>query len=244
MTLAMLQFAPDLAHLLRWAEARRLVQGGSQDDLGYALHAVLRAAFDALAPAPFVLLRDSARPARLLAYSPHAPEALRAHAASFAEPDALAALGYASMADKIMPERFAVGCYLGFTLRARPTVRTDRGGARARPRERDAFLAAIEGTAPGDGPDRAAVYQDWLARRLTAGGATVAHLLLDGFRLSRATRRNAARQLKPLTYPEASFSGVLRVDDPARFAALLAHGVGRHCAFGFGMLLLRPASSC
>ncbi|MEQ8964701.1 MAG: type I-E CRISPR-associated protein Cas6/Cse3/CasE [Azospirillaceae bacterium] len=41
--------------------------------------------------------------------------------------------------------------------------------------------------------------------------------------------------------PDAVFEGVLRVDDPAAFAALLARGVGRHRAFGFGMLLLAPA---
>jgi CRISPR system Cascade subunit CasE len=42
--------------------------------------------------------------------------------------------------------------------------------------------------------------------------------------------------------PDATFRGTLRVDDPARFAAAaLARGVGRHRAFGFGMLLLRPA---
>lgn len=238
----MLQFAPDLPRLMRWGETRRLIQGGSQDDLGYTLHALLRACFDALAPAPFALLRDNARPARLLAYTAHAPAALRDHATCFAEPDALTALGFAGMADKAMPERFPPACRLGFALCARPTVRTDRDGARSRTRERDAFLAAIDGTAPGTGPQRATVYRDWLASHLAAGGAAAEHLLLDGYRRSRATRRNAARQLGAVEYPEAQFSGVLRVDDPVRFAALLARGVGRHRGFGFGMLLLRPAT--
>ena len=35
-------------------------------------------------------------------------------------------------------------------------------------------------------------------------------------------------------------SGTLRVTDPAAFAAGLARGIGRHRAFGFGMLLLAP----
>jgi len=34
------------------------------------------------------------------------------------------------------------------------------------------------------------------------------------------------------------------VRDPTGFAALLARGVGRHRAFGFGMLLLRPPAAC
>jgi CRISPR system Cascade subunit CasE len=32
------------------------------------------------------------------------------------------------------------------------------------------------------------------------------------------------------------------VADPAAFAQLLARGVGRHRAFGLGMLLLRPSA--
>jgi CRISPR system Cascade subunit CasE len=39
------------------------------------------------------------------------------------------------------------------------------------------------------------------------------------------------------------FSGLLQVEDAAAFTALLARGIGRHRAFGFGMLLLKPATS-
>ena len=35
--------------------------------------------------------------------------------------------------------------------------------------------------------------------------------------------------------------GTLTVGDPDAFSRLLARGIGRHRAFGFGMLLLRPA---
>ena len=35
-------------------------------------------------------------------------------------------------------------------------------------------------------------------------------------------------------------TGTLTVTDPQAFAALLSGGVGRHAAFGFGMLLLSP----
>ena len=40
--------------------------------------------------------------------------------------------------------------------------------------------------------------------------------------------------------PDVVMQGRLRVSDPQAFAQLLARGVGRHRAFGFGMLLLRP----
>jgi CRISPR system Cascade subunit CasE len=49
------------------------------------------------------------------------------------------------------------------------------------------------------------------------------------------------RPARILERPDAVFEGRLAVADPDAFRARLARGVGRHRAFGFGMLLLRPA---
>jgi CRISPR system Cascade subunit CasE len=239
-TLHMLQFTPDLPRLIRWADGQRLLATRQEDDLGYALHAVLRAAFDNLAPAPFALVRQGSRPTQVLAYSAHTAPVLREQALTFAEPEIVEIIGLAGLADKQMPAQFAPGRRLGFTLRARPTVRTDVDGDRTRTRERDAFLAAIAGTEPLGGPSRGEVYQQWLAKRLRAGGCEPEHLVLEGFRLTTTLRRDRVRKLNPILGPDASFTGIFAITDPDRFAALLAHGVGRHAAFGFGMLLLRP----
>jgi CRISPR system Cascade subunit CasE len=40
--------------------------------------------------------------------------------------------------------------------------------------------------------------------------------------------------------PDVTLRGRLSITDSAAFADLLRRGVGRHKAFGFGMLLLRP----
>lgn len=241
MTLYMLQLAPDLGEFVRWAERERLLHGRDDDDLGYAMHAALHAAFADLAPAPFALIRQPNRPLKLLAYSRHPAAALREQAAAIAEPNVVGLLRLQDLADKLMPEALPSGRRLGFSIRARPTVRTDRGGDRTRVRERDAYLAAIEGTNPGAGPSRGEVYQGWLNQRLADGGARSERLLLDGFRLTTSPRRDQTRRLRGLIGPDASFSGVLTVADPGQFAVMLARGVGRHRAFGFGMLLLRPA---
>ena len=87
MTLYMLQLAPEMPRLIRWAEAQRLLAPHQEDDLGYALHAVLRAAFDGLAPAPFAMVQRGSRPAQVLAYSLHDAIALRAQAMAFADPE-------------------------------------------------------------------------------------------------------------------------------------------------------------
>jgi len=237
----MLKLEPEMARVARWARDRSLLAPRGDDDFGYALHALLAAGFGPLAPKPFVLQQDKARPAVLLAYSPHDAAALRTHLATFAEPDASEALRPERMAAKAMPERFAAGMRLGFTLRARPVVRSDRDGNRRRVREVDAFLAAIADLPTDAGADRGAIYRDWLARHLAAGGAVAERLTVEAFRLSETRRRGRTRALGVLHGPDASFSGVLRIAAPEAFAALLARGVGRHRAFGYGMLLLRPA---
>jgi len=261
MTLHLIQLRPDMPRLMRWAASNGVLPR-DDDDLGYALHAVLNACFQGLSPAPFALLRDSGAAApmaicardtedwrtqgMLLAYSAHDAAALAAQAAAFALPDATVALGLDRLAGKAMPERFAGGRRLGFRVRVRPIVLADRDGDRTRTREVDSFLAAVAGTAPGEGPARADVYRDWLVRHLAEGGAGVEALTLQAFRLSQVHRRTQpdagqARHLRRQLGPDATFSGTLTVRDPECFSALLARGVGRHRAFGFGMLLLRPA---
>lgn len=241
MTQHLIQLRPDMPRLVRWATNQGVLAREGEDDLGYALHALLAATFDSLAPQPFTLLRDARRPATLLAYAAHDAAALRERAASFALPETTDAIGLETLASKAMPERFATGRRLGFSLRVRPTVRTDRDGARDAVREVDAFLAAVTCTSPSGGPERAEVYRNWLLRRLTDGGAAGEELTMVAFRLSPVWRRDAARKLRRSLGPDASFTGTLVVRDPDAFAAMLARGVGRHRAFGFGMLLLRPA---
>jgi len=201
---------------------------------------VLAAVFADLRPQPFALLTHPRRDATLLAYSVHGAPALREQAAACALPEPAAAIGLETLAAKALPERFASGRRLGFSVRVRPTVRTDADGDRTAVRERDAFLVAVTGTPPDGGPDRADVYRNWLSRRLTEGGADVHALSMTAFALSPVYRRNAERRLRPQKGPDATFGGTLTVRDPELFTALLARGVGRHRAFGFGMLLLRP----
>ena len=240
MTLHMVQAQLDMAGVMRWAGLQGLLMARGADDFGYTLHALLAANFGSLAPKPFALVEHPRRPPALLAYAAHDATALRGHAACFAMPDAAAALGVADLMSKPMPARFEIGQRLGFGVRVRPVVRTDRGGDRTRAREVDAFLAAVAGTPPGAGPDRGSVYQAWALRHLEQGGAVVESLELESFQLGRVLRRAHDRSLRPQPGPDARFVGTIRVADPNLFAATLARGIGRHRAFGFGMLLLRP----
>jgi CRISPR system Cascade subunit CasE len=117
-------------------------------------------------------------------------------------------------------------------------LRTDKDGDRQRSREVDAFLVSPEGSARGE------VYTAWLRERMAEGGADIQRAQLNAFRLTRVSRRGKAdekspRALRQQTGPDATFTGFLNVRDPEASPRILARRIGRHRAFGFGMLLLR-----
>jgi CRISPR system Cascade subunit CasE len=239
MNLTMIQLKPDMGRFLRWAESYRLL-GAHDDDLGYALHALLKANFGDIAPKPFAVRRPPDRDAELLAYSSELGESLRERAAAVAEPAATEAIGLNSFACKTMPVTWRAGDRFGFEVRVRPILRTDKDGNRQRNREVDAFLVSPEGSNRGE------VYTAWLRQRMAEGGAELQRAHLKAFRLARVTRRSKAneegsRALRHPMGPDATFTGLLTVRNPEAFAGVLARGIGRHRAFGFGMLLLRSA---
>lgn len=141
-----------------------------------------------------------------------------------------------------MPASWRRGQRLGFDIRVRPVVRLakpvpahvdlhDRPQPERRAgAETDAFLARV--LRAGGAMTREAVYVDWLADRLAPAAR------LDGARLTRFERSRAARS-GVTEGPDATLQGTLEIADPEAFAALLARGIGRHRAYGYGMLLLR-----
>ena len=136
-----------------------------------------------------------------------------------------------------MPASFKPGRELGFDVKIRPVRRGRRSDGTVG--ERDAFLAAAHEDR-NKKLDRKQIYTDWLKQKLHQNGAT---LNIDSARMVSFERKKAVRaagERKTSEGPEAVFHGNLIVDDSERFSVLLARGLGRHCAYGFGMLLLRP----
>lgn len=244
MTLHLLRLDPDQHQAARWFAAEKLNPRRDEED-GYGWHALLSAVFGKdHAPKPFRLLHRRGRPPQLLAYTQDAPAGLEEAARAFADPLALAAAGLAGerLQSRPMPD-FAAGRRLGFTVHLRPTIRVDRDGDRRRSAEIDAFVAAIRAAeaAGASPPPRAEVYAGWARAKLEAGGAAVVDLALDGHERAKVARRGRDRRLLSVNGHSAEAKGVLQVTDPALFAATLARGLGRHRAFGYGMLLLSPA---
>jgi len=245
MSFQLLRLQPDPTVLAPWATRHRLLS--PDGDYGYALHALLSETFGELAPKPFHYLGGRQG---LLAYTSADLEMLRLNA-SLAPPDVARALGLDNLDARAFPSAWQKGQRLGFEVRVRPIVRSKDG------REMDAFLHAVEGAVAagqlagnGSSAQRTAIYADWLAKQFDVDGAAqIAEAHLDSFRLTRVLRKagsgdNGKRQTTNNAGPDVVFKGQLQVGDPPAFNRLLARGIGRHRAFGFGMLLLRPTGSC
>lgn len=235
----LIHLQPDLKRLLPWAQRQGLIPDLGQGDLGYAFHAALRAAFGELAPQPFSFRTGLG----LLAYTTQA-DALRSTAA-MATPEVADMLGLDATPQspglliRPFPTSWKVGQLLSFEVRVRPVVRKDD-------KELDAFLSAAQ-RMPDAVLSREAVYADWLKRQFE-DVADLHEIRMTEFSLSTVVRRAApqaegARPKRSVQGPDAVFTGVLKVRDSAAFAALVARGIGRHRAFGFGMLLLKPAAA-
>jgi CRISPR system Cascade subunit CasE len=252
-----------LPQLGRWAALRnygftiRRRANGQQRDAGFdegrALHHLLAETFGpgVLHPFRHIVAPDGIQ-AQLYAYGQQDATALLEVAHACALPEVSVILDLAQLATKAMPQNWHAGRHLGFELRVRPVSRLLKplecsGAAIPKGAEVDAFLvealrrfptAAAEENMLQAGRSREAVYTDWLAQRLS-GAAT----LRSGVRLTRFQRVRAARKGYSPEGPDAILQGDLTVDNPVRFQQLLTLGIGRHKAYGYGMLLLRPSRS-
>lgn len=254
-TLYLVHLPIDLEKLARWASTRDSAWMQWKDargqeltafDEGRALHHLLGETFGRRAMQPFRLMVSAGnRHGNLYAYSPFDASALKRTARELALPDALAICEPERLATKAMPQDWAEGKRLAFDLRVRPVRRLLKpAGTFKKGAELDAFLVEALRLFPEGPPDeadgqvaRSETYAMWLARRI--GDAA----RLENARLVRFERSRAARQGHASEGPDATMHGELVVQDSAAFAELLASGVGRHTAYGYGMLLLRPPGS-
>jgi len=238
----MIELQLDLPALLRFLASQGLNRSDDDDDLGYGVHAWMAAAFGELAPQPWRLFVGKSRPARVLGYAAHDAAELRQRLLEFADPSVVAVCAEpdTAIASREMPAVWRTGRRLAFEVQCCPVARKARTGV-----EKDLFLVRADHRgAPGLRRD--AVYCEWGREQLERhDAARVDAIRLEGFRLVRQTRKDREsgerRVCRRIVRPQALLRGELTVRDPEAFAALLRRGVGRHRAFGYGMLLLSPA---
>ena len=241
----------DMHRFSRWAGNRGLIRNGSFD-AGYAFHVLLSAMFGKGVLQPFRLFASERRAsAALYAYADVDEAELRSTAGAVAPPDCVEVIDPDRMRSKRMPPHFEQGRRLGFDLRLRPVRRLHRdlanpqsGRSMAKGAEVDAFRLELMRRFPSGWSDSAAaragvtrelIYAAWLGERF---GNAVA---VEECRLVSVSRSRAVRgDRRGPEGPDAILHGTFAVAEEETFAGLLRNGVGRHRAYGYGMLLLRP----
>ena len=200
----------------------------------------------------------------LLGYASAPVETLRTLAQLAAE-ELHSMIDWTGAQSRPMPVRWPKDLRLRFDLRACP-VRRIMKPLTTRPRpslpattlgkgnEVDAFqVAAVRAEDNREPrPSRDGIYIEWLAERFAphperprAVALVPNTVRVEAHRSVRLLRRSRSpsgkRSPQWLTRPDVRFTGLLDVADADAFTTLLASGVGRHCGFGLGMLLLKPA---
>jgi CRISPR system Cascade subunit CasE len=268
--LTMLRVPIDLNALARYADDRswtKRSKAGRESDAGFdegrALHHVLDETFGPGTLRPFRLMaaRDATQ-GSIYAYTMQTEADVRAAVTAAAPPEAGRIIGLDRLDFKAMPTNWTTGRRLGFDVRIRAIVRIKnelpnprqptkpyKAGA-----ELDAFFVEAQRNHPGSRPvfvdgeatssgmlaagrTRESVYRDWLAARF----GEAAQFDPDRTTMQKFHRTRVARAGRSNEGPDAVFHGELTIADPAAFARLLSGGVGRHKAYGYGMLLLRQA---
>ena len=227
----------DVKEFQRWMGVRRF------RDQDHAMHCLLVECFGEMAPKPFrLILPRGGSTGVLYGYGVSTADALNEAAAICADPLQSRILPAHLLDSKAMPKRWQTGKRLGFETRIRPIVRRSRRNGNGPSGECDVFVwEAAKQPKGGMKRSREDVYTEWLSQQFEKiGGASleIGGTKLVSFQRSCAVRSHGTRYSEG---PDALMRRILKISDPTRFLGLLARGVGRHRAYGYGMLLLRPA---
>ena len=236
--LHMVSLPIELKTFRRWSAQRNLAA-----DEGAALHHLLGEMFGKSALQPFrLMVAPGSASATIYAYTQTGRDDLVRTARESAMPDALEVCNPARIAAKEMPSTWAKDRRLAFDVRMRPVRRLHKpaGNFSKRGAEVDVYwLDEIrnpsENAESDVGGGREAAYLRWLSERIGEAAE------IKEARISRLAESPALRNGQTHKGPDVTFHGELVIKNPELFAERLAKGVGRHAAYGYGMLLLRPS---
>jgi len=229
----------DLRQLHYWGASRNLIYNGYLDE-GLALHHLLGECFGRAVLQPFrLMVSHERRQAKVFAYASLDSVALDQIARAVATPDLLDVIDLEKIRSVPRPaSALQDGQRLGFDLRIRPVVRLaktveHKGKHFRKGAEVDAWLHHVFS---GGTTDRESLYLDWLGVRLSG----VVKLERQALKMMKFCRSKIVRSRQMTEGPEVVIHGTLSVCDPEAFFGKLKQGIGRHKAYGYGMILLRP----
>ena len=235
-----------MRELGRWAAGRNRLWARTGLDAGRALHHLLGETFRPGALQPFRLfVPDRQVRGNLYAYTSVSEAALRSDFAACAAPETARVLHMPGLAIRALPDVWRRGGRYGFDVRLRPVVRLAKEVVTPEARwtrgaELDAWFALrlrARGVDLDALPSRDAVYLSWLAKLLVPA----ATLDRANTRIAQRHHRDIVRGRTTIKGSDIVVHGTFVVRDPGAFAGMLRRGIGRHRAYGYGMVLLRPA---
>jgi CRISPR system Cascade subunit CasE len=240
----------NLQALTLWGHQRRL-----GEDYRYLVHAATRKIFGDTAPQPFLVQEEKSR---ILGYTAASETQYRERFSQFfaeTSDDAVlsAALSIPEICIRAMPCQWEEGSRYRFSVFCRPMSRMGKAEsdvwllknyyAFKEAEEKGTFCGSLAEYRRSHKGEKEEVYKQWLQRRF-GNAAELQDVVISGSRTAFLTTRGqkdhtgAPVRSRRRSYPETTFTGNLCITHPEAFERLLRHGVGRHCAFGFGMLLL------
>ena len=224
MKLNMARLKINKPQLSEWMQEREI------PDRDYALHVLLSATFGQRALLNFRLMAPSKPgPSILYAYTEFDQDQLRATAEAVAEPLLLSIMDQDSIMTKPMPKSWKEGQLLGFNIRTRPLKRT----------RHDDKVSEVPVYPKGSNQtQRYDAHTNWFAKNLKRSNAAATDMVMITAQAPCPAVR--ARQAAVILGSEVIFQGNLIVTDPESFNNFLATGIGRHKAYGYGMVLLEP----
>ncbi len=222
----MMRIRIDLPKMYETLKGHRLPAQASDD--GYRVHAYLQQVYDGQAPTPFRVMESRGRQLDVLAYAEEEPSLVEANV---------------QVASKTMPTSYAKGTLLDFSIFACPVVRMASAGQyHKKGAEVDIFLRECWRVDASEKVNRSEVYCQWLHDRFASnGGARLVRTEVTGYRRLKLLRKTQGgdRRSHQQEKPAVDFEGSLEVTDSLAFSSLVSRGIGRHRAFGFGMVLLK-----
>lgn len=234
----------DASKIFNFLKNRLKCTTSSSTDLDYALHSILKELFGVNAPQPFYIRGFFGNVCELLGYNSSDLKTLKDYATMFADPALHELVIWDDCAEKQMPDNFKKGDQINFEARICPIKRSrntniQNNKPEGQLREYDAYLSYQDKTL-----DRGLVYGEWMTRILEErGGVKVIKTWMDRYAQKEYSlqRRDQSRKLTSLgSRPDVTMCGHLEIVDPLAFQNIIRTGFGRHKAFGFGMLLLKP----
>ena len=222
-TLNLMEARIDPVELVKWSSKKRI------EDLDRALHCVIYEKFGSdRVPKPFLAQLERGR---LIAYTPYDAAELMSSPLKSQSQELAVILPSESVKISPTPEQWHLGTKFSFSVRVRPIKRVAWVG-KNRKTERDIFIGY-------DGDlTRAELYCQWVAEQMVAQGGAVP--IVETLAMTKFQTRRVRRQKRSdfSIGPDVTVTGALTVSDSGKFKELLTRGIGRHRAYGYGMLLL------